>query len=44
MKSRKHHNNKGLEQIKKDKCWKGVRAIARRLGIKYKGKTDEPTT
>ena len=32
---RKHHNNKGLRQIRSDRTWEQVRAMARRLGVRY---------
>ncbi len=35
MKLRRHHNNKGLRQIKQGNTVAQVRAIARRLNIKY---------
>lgn len=33
---RRHHNNKGLRQIQRDKPAKEVKEIARRLGVPYK--------
>lgn len=36
MKQRRHHNNKGLRQIKRGKTVKQIKAIAKKLGIKYK--------
>lgn len=35
MKQRRHHNNKGLSQTKKGRTTDKVKAIARRLNIKY---------
>lgn len=35
MKTRRHHNNKGLRQIKTGKTADHVRRMARRLGIRY---------
>jgi hypothetical protein len=35
MKQRRHHNNKGLRQIKKGRTTDQVKEIARRLNIKY---------
>lgn len=34
-KERRHHNNKGLRQIKRGKTRKQVKQMARRLGIPY---------
>lgn len=34
MKLRKHHNNKGLRQIKNGKPAKDIKRIAKKLGIK----------
>lgn len=36
MKTRKHHNNKGLRQIKQGKTTLFVKALASKLGVKYK--------
>jgi outer membrane protein assembly factor BamE (lipoprotein component of BamABCDE complex) len=33
MKTRRHHNNKGLRQVKRGKTRDQVAAIAKRLGI-----------
>ncbi len=30
---RRHHNNKGYRQIKRDKCHKSLRVICGRLGL-----------
>lgn len=35
MRTRRHHNNTGLRQIKRGKTHDQVRAIARRLGVPY---------
>jgi len=35
VKTRRHHNNTGLRQIKRGKVREQVRAIAKRLGIPY---------
>jgi len=35
MKTRRHHNNKGLSQIKRGKTEEQVRNIAKRLSIPY---------
>ncbi len=35
MKTRRHHNNKGLRQIKQGKTTLQVKKIARKLKIKY---------
>lgn len=35
MKTRKHHNNKGIKQIKNGKAEEKVKRIAKKLGIKY---------
>lgn len=37
MKLRRHHNNKGLKQIKGGKLKTQIKAIAKRLKIKYIG-------
>jgi hypothetical protein len=34
MKPRRHHNNKGVRQIRRGKTQRQVECIARRLGIK----------
>lgn len=39
MKLRRHHNNEGLQQIRRGKTRTQVEAIARRLGIPY-GRAD----
>ena len=36
MKSRRHHNNKGLRATKRGKRVEEVKKIAKRLGIEYK--------
>lgn len=36
MKCRKHHNNKGLRQIKRGRTLQQVKRIAQRLGVKSK--------
>jgi hypothetical protein len=33
MKTRRHHNNKGIRQIKRGKTYEQLRRIAKRLGI-----------
>lgn len=33
MKTRRHHNNKGTRRIKRDKIYKEVNGIAKRLGV-----------
>lgn len=35
MKFRKHHNNKGYRQIKNGKPAKQMKALAKKMGIKY---------
>jgi hypothetical protein len=40
MKTRRHHNNKGSRQIRRGKTVDQVKAMARRLGLKYKPKAD----
>lgn len=35
MKTRRHHNNKGLRQIKRGKCRDQVQRMAKKLGLKY---------
>lgn len=35
MKTRRHHNNKGLRQIKRGKTVDQVKRIARKLGVRY---------
>jgi hypothetical protein len=35
LKTRKHHNNKGLRQIKKGSTKKYIKNLAKRLKIKY---------
>lgn len=44
MKTRRHHNNKGLRQIKRGKPEKQVRRMAKKLGIKYANKPTPTTT
>jgi len=44
MKDRRHHNNKGTRQIKLGKTTEQVKAMCKRLGLKYgkpKEKIDE---
>lgn len=36
MKTRRHHNNKGLRQVKRGKTRQQVKAIARRIGVPYR--------
>lgn len=36
-KNRRHHNNKGLRQIKSDKPHRQAEAMARRLGVDNEG-------
>jgi len=36
MKTRRHHNNRGLRQIKRGKTREQAKRIAKRLGIPYK--------
>jgi hypothetical protein len=38
MKQRRHHNNKGHRQIKRDKTYAQVKAMAKKLKIQYKHK------
>jgi hypothetical protein len=40
MKTRRHHNNHGLTQIKRGKTERTVRNIAKKLGIPY-GKSNQ---
>lgn len=35
MKTRKHHNNKGLRQIKNGKTYEQVKRVAKKLGIPF---------
>lgn len=35
MKARRHHNNKGRRQIRRGKTVDQVKAMARRLGLRY---------
>jgi len=35
MKTRKHHNTKGIRQIKRGKTWKQVKRMAKKLGVKF---------
>lgn len=35
IKTRRHHNNKGYRQIKRGRTRDQVKAMAKRLGIKY---------
>jgi hypothetical protein len=35
MKTRRHHNNKGYRQIKRGKTAVGLKAIAKKLGLKF---------
>lgn len=37
MKTRRHHNNKGLRQVKRGKTREQVKMIARKLGISMYG-------
>ena len=37
MKKRRHHNTKGLRQIRNGKTYEQVKAMARRLGLKFEG-------
>jgi outer membrane protein assembly factor BamE (lipoprotein component of BamABCDE complex) len=41
MKTRRHHNNKGLRQVKRGKTRDQVAAIAKRLGIPLQRATEE---
>lgn len=36
MKTRRHHNNTGERQVRRGKTRAQVKAIARRLGLKYR--------
>jgi len=36
MKTRRHHNNTGYRQIKRGKTREQVKAIAKKLKVKYK--------
>jgi hypothetical protein len=36
MKSRRHHNNKGLRQIKRGRTAKQVELMARKVGVPYR--------
>lgn len=36
MKNRKHHNNKGLRQIKRGKTKEFIKRLAKKLKIPYK--------
>jgi hypothetical protein len=38
MKTRKHHNNKGLRQIRNGKPAREMKALARKMGILFKSK------
>jgi hypothetical protein len=40
VRTRKHHNNKGERQIRRGKTEDQVRVIAKRLGLKYKIKSE----
>lgn len=35
MKKRRHHNNKGLRQVKRGKTYEQVKRMARKLKIPY---------
>lgn len=35
MKARRHHNNKGTRQIRRGKTKEQVKAMAKRMGVKY---------
>jgi hypothetical protein len=39
LKKRRHHNNKGERQVRRGKTVDQVKAMARRLGLKYKSRT-----
>lgn len=39
MKRRRHHNNKGLRQIKRGKTYAQVKRMAKRLGLRMKWST-----
>jgi len=38
MKLRRHHNNKGFRQIKSGTVYKGMKIMARKLGIPFVSK------
>jgi hypothetical protein len=42
MKTRRHHNNKGLRQIKNGKTSEQVKRMAGRLGIPFNTRSPEP--
>lgn len=42
-KARRHHNNKGLRQIKRGKTREQVKAMAKRLGVPYGEQKEAPT-
>jgi hypothetical protein len=37
MKKRRHHNTKGIRQIRNGKTYEQVKAMARRLGLNFGG-------